>query len=61
MTDDEMSPRCPYCQGDVLVRLVESDALPVDEFRCSGCGSQFNIDRLREDEPPEELSMLTDD
>jgi DNA-directed RNA polymerase subunit RPC12/RpoP len=60
--DDEVpSARCPYCQGDALTRLVESDALPVDVFRCSGCGTQFNIDRLRGDEPPEELSMPTDD
>jgi hypothetical protein len=35
MTDDEMTARCPYCQGDALTRLVESDALPVDVFRCS--------------------------
>jgi DNA-directed RNA polymerase subunit RPC12/RpoP len=46
--DDEVpSPRCPYCQGDVLVRLVESDALPVDVFRCSGCGTQFNGESIR--------------
>jgi DNA-directed RNA polymerase subunit RPC12/RpoP len=61
MTDDEMPARCPYCQGDVLVRFVESDALAVRAYRCSGCGIQFNIDRVRGDEPSEEVSMPTAD
>jgi transcription elongation factor Elf1 len=50
--------RCPYCQGEELTRLTVGDSLPVHVFRCRGCGTQFNIDRPRDDaDPPEELSM----
>ena len=52
--------RCPYCQGVELTRLVESHSMAIDVFRCHGCGSQFNIDRLRdEDDESQELMMLT--
>jgi transposase-like protein len=52
--------RCPYCQGVELTRLVESNSLPIDVFRCHGCGTQFNIDRLRDgDEEPEALMIST--
>jgi DNA-directed RNA polymerase subunit RPC12/RpoP len=61
MTENDVGTvvtRCPYCQGVELTRLVESDYLPVDVFRCRGCGTQFNIDRVRDDsEPPEELTI----
>jgi transposase-like protein len=50
--------RCPYCQGEELTRLTVSDSMPVDVFRCHGCGTQFNIDRARDEgDPPEELTM----
>ena len=52
------APRCPYCQSVELTRLPESDSLPVDVYRCRGCGTQFNIERPRDDgEPPEELTI----
>jgi transposase-like protein len=55
---EDFEPRCPYCQGDELTRLVESDSLTVDVFRCHGCGTQFNIERSpEEDAPPELLSL----
>jgi transposase-like protein len=51
--------RCPYCQGVELTRLVGGSSIPIDVFRCHGCGSQFNIDRLRdEDDEPQELMIL---
>ena len=50
--------RCPYCQSVELTRLPESDSLPIDVYRCRGCGTQFNIKRPRDDgEPPEELTI----
>jgi hypothetical protein len=59
MSSSDVVARCPYCQGIELTRLVESHVLPVDVFRCHGCGTQFNIDLLRDDDgEPEELVML---
>jgi DNA-directed RNA polymerase subunit RPC12/RpoP len=55
--DAEDPPRCPYCQSEELTRLDVSDSLPVDVYRCNGCGTQFNLERPRGDEPPDTLSM----
>ena len=55
---DVVAARCPSCQGMELTRLDESNAMPIDVFRCHGCGTQFNIGRLREDGgEPEDLSL----
>ena len=59
MSFSDVVARCPYCQGIELTRLPESEILPIDVFRCHGCGTQFNIDLLRDDDgEPEELVML---
>ena len=43
------------------VRVLEvSDSLPVDVYKCLGCGTQFNIARLRGDTPPETVSISGD-
>jgi transposase-like protein len=52
------SPRCPYCQSELVVRLDVSDSLPVHVFRCKSCGTQYNIERaVPADAPPEAVSM----
>ena len=33
---DVVAARCPYCQGMELTRLDESNAMPIDVFRCHG-------------------------
>jgi len=55
--DERPAARCPYCQSEALTRLEVSDALPVDVYKCRGCGTQFNLSRARGDEPPDEISM----
>ena len=37
---DVVAARCPYCQGMELTRLDESNAMPIDVFRCHGCGTR---------------------
>jgi hypothetical protein len=59
MTGDEMTARCPYCQGDALTRLVESDARWTYFGVPAAARSSTSI--VSADEPPEELSMPTDD
>jgi transposase-like protein len=51
--------RCPYCQGADLTRLAESNSMPIDVFRCHGCGTQFHIDRLRDDDEEPEALMIS--
>jgi len=54
------SPRCPYCQSELVVRLDVSDSFPVHVFRCKSCGTQYNIERAAPaDAPPEAVSMST--
>jgi DNA-directed RNA polymerase subunit RPC12/RpoP len=58
--DEGPAPRCPYCQSDALTRLDVSDSLPVDVYKCLGCGTQFNLARARGDAPPENVSISRD-
>jgi DNA-directed RNA polymerase subunit RPC12/RpoP len=58
--DERPAPRCPYCQSEALTRLEVSDSLPVDVYKCLGCGTQFNLARLRGDLPPENVSISGD-
>jgi DNA-directed RNA polymerase subunit RPC12/RpoP len=58
--DERPAPRCPYCQSEALTRLEVSDSLPVDVYKCQGCGTQFNLGRVRGDVPPEKLSIAGD-
>ena len=51
--DEHQAVRCPYCQSEALTRLDVSDSLPVDVYKCLGCGTQFNLERERGDEPPD--------
>jgi transposase-like protein len=60
MSDDfeAPSPRCPYCQSELVVPLDVSDSLAVDVFRCNSCGTQYNVERpVPADAPPEAVSM----
>jgi DNA-directed RNA polymerase subunit RPC12/RpoP len=58
--NDRADARCPYCQSQALIRLDVSDSLPVDVYRCRGCGTQFNLERARGGGPPEKVSISDD-